>query len=280
MRALLVLLVACRGSSGTPASGSGSSTPGDEGTRAIACAPAAAKVTLGVHDDHPLACWDETCVRDGERRPKAARPDAWLRPAEVRMERGVLSACNDGCRALHARLAERIAKSDPEDVSVTSDLDIVLVDKEVWRPTLDQPMVLVMPMELFGSASVVQSRVVVAGRFFLATLDGHGQLYDATGARIGGSALHGWDPGEVAQLDEQTFVVTDRSAPRFAVFDLSSGHKLWSHDQLAGFAIDDVVRLRDGAGAILMHDEAGWWIATFTPEEPKLLALDHVPLCH
>lgn len=279
MRALLVLLVACRGSS-APASGSGSgsSAPRDAAqTRVVACAPPKALATLAVHEDHPLACWDETCVRDGTHRPKALRPTAWIRPAEVRMDGGVLSACNDGCRPLQARLAEKIAKTDAAKISTTSDLDLVVVDTEVWRTQMDQPMELITPAEVFAGAQVTQSRAVVAGRFVLATLEKHGQLYDAIGARIGADLLP-WDPGEVAQLDEHTFVITDQSEPRFGAFDVTTGRKLWEYDLLAGFTIADAVRLRDGAGAILLHDDAGWWIATFTIER-KILALEHVPLC-
>jgi hypothetical protein len=278
MRAWLVLLVACRGSTPASGSGSGSSAPRDAAqTRVIACAPPAASVTLAVHEEHPLACWNETCVRDGERRAKASRPTAWVRPAEVRMDGGVLSACNDGCRPLREKLAEKIAKTDPAKISATSDLDLVVVDTEVWRTQMDQPMELISPADVFGTTTVKQSRAIVAGRFVLATLDKHGQLYDAIGARIG-TDLHAWDPGEAVQLDEQTFLITDQSEPRFGVFDVTSGRKLWEHDLLVGFTITDAVRLRDGAGAILLRDDAGWWIATITNER-KILALDHVPLC-
>jgi hypothetical protein len=289
MRVLaLMLLVACRGSNSAPATGSGSgSSPSREAaqTRAVACAPPVAEVTLAVHEDHPLACWDETCVRDGAHQAKAPRPSAWIRPAEVRMERGVLSACDDGlaagrrgCRPLQTRLAEKIARTNASKVSVTTDLQIVIVDHEVWRADRGQPMLLVGPTEAFRIERVPQSRAVVAGRFFLATIEKHGQLYDSIGARIG-TELLAWDPGEVVQLDDSTFLITDQSAPRFGVFDVWSGRMHWDYDQLAGFSITDAVRLRDGAGAVLLHDDAGWWIATFSPEARKIIAIEHVPLC-
>ena len=277
MRALLVLLVACRGSSSAPAAGSSAGAPRDAAqTRAIACAPATAKVKLGVHDDQPLACWDDTCVRDGERHPKAERPSAWIHPAEVRMDHGVLSVCNDGCTALQSRVAEKIAGTDPAKVAATTDLELVVIDTTVWRD--DHPMALIPPVELYGlQSTALPTRIVVAGTLLVATFDMHGQIYDRIGARLFVD-LHTWDPGEVVQLDEHTFVITDRSAPRFGVFDTTTGRKLWGYDQLAGFAIADAVRLRDGAGAVLFDDAAGWWIATFTGER-EIVALDHVPLC-
>ena len=193
------------------------------------------------------------------------------------MDGGVLSACNDGCRPLQARLAAEIAKTDAAKISVTTDLELVVLDHEVWRTAMDQLMELISPSDVFEGAQVEQSRAIVAGRFVLGTIDKHGQLYDSIGARIGAD-LHAWDPGEAVQLDEHTFVVTDQSDPRFGVFDVMTGRKLWEHDLLAGFTITDAVRLRDGAGSILMRDDAGWWIATFTNER-KILALEHVPLC-
>ncbi len=193
------------------------------------------------------------------------------------MDGGVLSACNDSCRSLHTRLAEKIAQTDAAKISTTSDLELVVVDSEVWRTQRDQPMELIPPAEVFATAQVKQSRAIVAGRFILATLDNHGQLYDSIGARSGTDLL-AWDPGEAVQLDEHTFLITDRSEPRFGVFDVTTGRKLWEHDLLVGFTIADAVRLRDGAGALLLLDDAGWWIATVTNER-KILALEHVPLC-
>ena len=284
MRALLlVILVGCRGSSGAPSAGSGSSVErarDAQATRAVACAPAKAKVSLAAHEELPVACWDTTCVRDGERlAAKPTRPPAWLKTAEVRMENGVLSVCNDGCQPINTRTATLIAATDPAKVSATQDLTLVVIDTHVWRVRFDTPLELAPPSELFGRDSTEKpSRVVVAGDRLIATFDKHGQLFDQGGTATG-DALHDWDPGDVIQLDAHTFIVTDRSAPRIGAFDIATGNALWEHDALAGFSIEDTIRIHDGIAAILLHDDTGWWIATIAASERKIIALEQLPAC-
>ena len=272
MRALLVLLVACRGDAPPSASGSGSSAPRD----AMTCAPA--KVTLAVHEDHPVACWDGTCVRrGGERIAKAARPSAWIRPAEIRMDQGVLSVCNDSCRPLQARVAETIAGTDPAQISATTDLEIAVAGTTVWRTRLDHPMSLVPPQALYGKQSAaLPTRIVVAGNLLVVTFDGHGQIYDRAGGQVG-TDLHAWEPGEVVQLDEHAFLITDRIKPRFGTFDVVTGRMLSSHDLFAGFTIEDAVRLPGGAGALLLSDDAAFTIATIV--DGQIVTLEQLARC-
>ena len=195
------------------------------------------------------------------------------------MDNGVLSACSDGCKPINTRAATLIAATDPAKVSATQDLEIVVIDTNVWRVRFDTQLELVPPPELFGAESSEKpSRVAIAGNRLVVTFDKHGQLFDAGGTAIG-SSLHDWDPGEVLQLDTRTFLVTDRAATRFAAFDIGTGDVLWEHDALAGFAIEDAIRLHDGIAAILLRDDAGWWIATVAASERKIITLEQLPAC-
>lgn len=260
--AALLALVACRGSSPAPASGSGSAPPRD----AAACAPAKATVKLVVENDDPRACWID-----------CKPPPAWIHAAEVRMDRGQLSICTDGCRPVSNFVAERVAGAkDPAQIQATTDARVVVIEDRVYHALGEGTEELRPPFKVFGTDSTEKpEHVAVAGALLVATFDGHGQLFSGTVAL--GEDLLLYEPNLIVQLDEQTFIVTDRNEPRFSVFDMA-GRPIGEVDTFVGFAIEDAVRLHDGAVAILLRDDAGLWIVTYS-QERKIIALEQVPLC-
>lgn len=261
--AALLALVACRGSSPAPASGSGSAPPRD----AAICAPAAAMVRLVVTDESPRACWTD-----------CKPPPAWIHAAEVRMDRGVLSICTDGCRPIGTAIAEIVAGAkDPARIAATTDGNLVVVEDRVYRVTGDRAEDLRPPIGIFGVDSTEKpDRVVAAGPLLVVTFDDHGQLYNSNAVALGDELLL-YEPNLIVELDDQSFFVTDKNEPRFSVFDMF-GRRIAEVDTFVGFTIEDAVRLHDGVAAILLRDDAGLWIVTYSKER-KIIALEQVPLC-
>jgi hypothetical protein len=290
IRIALLVLVACRGSNSAPpapGSASGVAPPADAapivgidaGIRTD-CIAENSVVKLALHGDTPVACVGDFCIRPAAKEPAArvdaTRPPPWIDTPEVRMDKGVLSACSNGCRPLGNRLATLLAGTDPSKVSVSTDTELILVGKQIWRVRFDRETELVV-----GEQKRTPTRIVFAGPFLLATFEKSGQLYDASLLELG-LALRTYDPGDPFQLDKELFVVTNRAEPQVGIFDMATGALVHELSQFTGFSIIDAIRIKPNVAAFVMTDATGFWIVTFTADRKTpttITAMRAVPYC-
>ncbi len=271
---LVVAVVACRGSESKPPPKPVVHDAGAASTRVVPCVPKDEKVTLAVHEDQPVACWNKRCALDGIMlEPVPRRPAPWVTGGDIRLDHGVLSVCNDGCRVLPAQIALEIAKADATAIAATHNLELVVVDKKLWRVGSESEVAVeVQGVGKLRTLTVVGDRVV-------GTYDKHVVIffdYATVNAFV-----RDLEPGPVIQLDAEHFAVIDRSNARIAVSEIDSGSLIGQIDALSQFTALDALRVREGTAALLLQDPAGYWIVSVTADAKTvtLSAFRHVPYC-
>lgn len=313
-RWIVVALAACGSSSTAPEvrEGSGSVSapiPADAGDgvkrRAVPCffERKPFSIALG-HGDDPVVCSEGRCIDARAHAVVAAaetsRPPAWLRSTELRKHGEAWSAClGDDCKPLGPKLT---AALDGSAVGVTFDRRAAVIRDQVWRIDQDRPIALTPPKQIFGpdpktgkvfAVAVAANHLVVTwvsstcvdptqrmepscGRW--------GQLVDSAGTNQG-EDLHGFDPHQVLQFDDDMFVVTSDFVAHLSLFDIATGklHRDFASPRLGvGFKVTDTIRVRDGAIATLLVGAYGLVVVEMNADKThplELLYLDHIPYC-